>query len=104
MEKMNKINENGSSEIDIPNNIITSKHIVFSWLLLITLTCVSVVLTQLSLDKTLFISSAFLIVFFKGYQITDIFMELRLAPKKWRLLLMSYIIIVPLILGCIYSF
>lgn len=73
-----------------------------SWLLLIILTVVSVYLSKVMETSTLFIVLIFAIVFVKGQQITDIFMELKHAPTKWRMLLLGYVLILPLIIGFIY--
>lgn len=43
-----------------------------------------------------------LTVMIKGQQITDIFMELSHAPTMWRGLFLSYVILLPIILGLIY--
>jgi len=77
---------------------------LLSWLLLIALTFASVYMTYLIDSRPLFISGALVIVFFKGQQIIDIFMELKHAPKRWRLLLLSYVILMPLIIAIIYIF
>lgn len=75
---------------------------VLSWFFLIALTFLSVYITDFIDSKILFIGSAFLIVFIKGQQIIDIFMELKHAPKRWRFLLLSYVILIPLIISIIY--
>jgi len=49
-----------------------------------------------------FIITVFFIVFLKGQQIVDVFMELGEAPKKWRWLLLSYVILLPVIISTIY--
>jgi len=77
---------------------------VVSWLLLVLLTISSVYMANFIESRFLFISSALIIVFVKGQQITDIFMELKHAPKRWRYLLLSYIILIPLIIAIIYLF
>jgi len=84
--------------------IKTSRTSVFSWLLLITLTFISVYITELVDSRSLFISCALFIVFLKGQQIIDVFMELKHAPKRWRLLLLSYVILMPVIITIIYLF
>ena len=75
---------------------------VLSWLFLIALTFLSVYITDFIDSKLLFIGSVLLIVFIKGQQIIDIFMELKHAPKRWRFLLLSYVILIPLIISVIY--
>ncbi len=81
---------------------ITTKHIIVSWLWLLLLTLLSVTLGKLVIHNSLFIIAVLVIVMLKGQQIIDIFMELKYAPKKWRFLLSSYIVIVPLIITSIY--
>lgn len=38
----------------------------------------------------------------KGQQITDIFMELKDAPRMWRGLLLAYVTVLPLTIGLVY--
>ncbi|MCL1050158.1 cytochrome C oxidase subunit IV family protein [Shewanella abyssi] len=38
----------------------------------------------------------------KGWQIVDVYMELKQAPALWRNLLRGYIVLLPLIIGFIY--
>jgi len=80
------------------------KKAILSWLALILLTFTSVYLDLMIKHYEFFICSVLLIVFFKGQQIIDIFMELKEAPKKWRLLMLSYVILLPLIISLIYIF
>jgi len=82
--------------------MITLKQTIISWCLLILLTLVSAYVGQVIENNVLFIVSVLLIVFLKGQQVTDIFMELREAPKMWRMLLLSYVFIVPTIICVIY--
>ncbi len=81
---------------------ITTKHIIASWLWLLLLTFLSVTLGKLALHNSLFIVAILFIVTLKGQQIIDIFMELKFAPNKWRFLVISYIVIVPLLIALIY--
>jgi cytochrome c oxidase subunit IV len=53
-------------------------------------------------SHAVFIFLVLLIIFLKGQQIIDIFMELKHAPKRWRALLMSYVIIIPIVICTIY--
>jgi len=84
-----------------PNNKNT-----LSWLWLVALTVVStyvgIFLELLNTQKSLFIAIVLFIVFLKGQQIIDIFMELEHAPKFWRRLLLAYVILLPIIIGLIY--
>lgn len=78
------------------------KSATISWLCLLLLTCISVYLDNFTENYVLFISAALVIVFIKGQQIVDIFMELNTAPKLWRLLFLSYVFLIPTIIGLIY--
>lgn len=77
---------------------------ILSWLLLMALTFLSVYMVNFISSPPLFISCALIIVFLKGQQIIDIFMELRHAPKRWRLILLSYVVLLPLVIAFIYLF
>lgn len=82
--------------------IISTRQTVLSWFALILLTVISVYIGVVVKNYSLFIFTVLMIVFLKGQQITDVFMELRGAPLKWRLLLLSYVILIPLIISLIY--
>jgi len=88
------------------NFINTNKKNTLSWLWLLVLTVVStyaaLFLSFFNTQKSLFISIVLFIVFLKGQQIIDVFMELKQAPKFWRRLLMAYVILLPIIIGLIY--
>lgn len=73
-----------------------------SWLILIALTIVSASLASIVVNRTVFITIALAIVCLKGHQIVDVFMELKNAPRKWRLLLVSYIVVIPCIIALVY--
>ncbi|WP_440875832.1 cytochrome C oxidase subunit IV family protein [Thalassotalea sp. PLHSN55] len=77
--------------------------ISLSWLWLMVLTVASVLAGSLFDQQGLFLTVVFFIVFLKGQQITDIFMELNHAPRFWRLLLLAYVLVLPLILLFIYT-
>ena len=79
------------------NNLAT-----LSWLLLIVLTIVAVLLASFIDNQSLYIVSALTIVVIKGQQIVDVFMELHNAPRLWRWLLLSYIVLIPFIIAVIY--
>lgn len=78
-----------------------------SWLLLVILTVVStymdIFLKFFNAPTSFFITVVLFIVFVKGQQIVDIFMELKQAPTLWRRLLLGYVILLPIIIGLIYS-
>lgn len=73
-----------------------------TWLLLISLTLISVLIGQLFNQAVIFTITIMLIVIIKGQQIIDVFMGMGNAPKGWRILMLSYTIVVPLII-CIVS-
>ena len=75
----------------------TKNLATLSWLLLI-----AVLLASFIDNRSLYIVSALSIVVIKGQQIVDVFMELHHAPKLWRWLLLSYIILIPFIIAVIY--
>lgn len=81
---------------------MTAKKITVSWILLLVLTCLSVVIGLVLENQVLFVFTALLIVFLKGQQIIDIFMELKYAPTNWRLIILSYVIIIPSVIFLIY--
>ena len=82
--------------------INTNKKSTLSWLCLMVLTIVSTFIGLFIDNKALFIASVLFIVFLKGQQIIDIFMELSHAPTLWRCLLLGYITLLPIIIGFIY--
>jgi hypothetical protein len=86
--------------------MITWKKIAASWFWLIVLTLISVgfglYFQTKALSHTVFIFIVMVIISLKGQQIIDVFMELKHAPKNWRYLLLSYIVIVPMIIASIY--
>jgi len=84
--------------------IFKKKTLLISWLLLMVFTLISVVLGKIALDKQLMIATVLFTVFLKGHQIIDIFMELKYAPHKWRILLLGYVVILPAIIATIYMF
>lgn len=81
---------------------MNNKQIIISWLILIALTLLSVFIGEIVENHTLFILLVLAIVFLKGQQIVDIFMELKTAPRMWRLILLSYVILIPAIITTIY--
>lgn len=97
------MNANIKTNIKVSNPY---KKATLSWLWLLALTILSVYIGQLlelfNTQKSLFISVVLFIVFLKGQQIIDIFMELKQAPKFWRRLLLAYVILLPFIIGTIY--
>lgn len=82
--------------------IHSNKQNIISWLWLMTLTVISTYIGLIFDNKALFIGSALFIVFLKGQQIIDIFMELAQAPKFWRRLLLGYVTVLPMIIALIY--
>jgi cytochrome c oxidase subunit IV len=86
------------------SRVLKIKQLLTSWLLLMFLTLNSVVIGLLNINNRWMILAVLLIVFLKGQQITDVFMELKSAPKRWRLLLLSYVCILPILIAAIYLF
>jgi cytochrome c oxidase subunit IV len=84
------------------NKAINMAAATKSWFLLITLSVIAIYLPAFIDNRSLTIIGALVIVVLKGQQIVDIFMELNNAPKLWRTLFLSYIILVPLIITIIY--
>ncbi|MBA6390105.1 cytochrome C oxidase subunit IV family protein [Colwellia sp. BRX10-3] len=82
--------------------MITIKKITLSWLLLISLTLVSIRISSVIDEPRLLTFIALFIVFLKAQQIIDNFMELKHAPRKWRFILLSYIFFTPGIIFLIY--
>ncbi len=91
---------------NVTNHILSKKKITYSWLWLILLTVLSAynedIFALFTLNKSLFIGCVLFIVFLKGQQIIDVFMELSQAPKLWRNLLLGYVTLLPIIIGLIY--
>lgn len=80
----------------------TTKRALLSWFWLIALTFFSAYLDRFIGHGWIFVITALFVVFLKGQQIIDIFMELKHAPRFWRILLLSYVLVIPLILTLIY--
>lgn len=80
-------------------SIITNIHI--STIVLILLTFMSIWLAQSTMQQNVLVILVTLSVVVKGQLIVDTFMELYQAPNKWRYLLLSYVVLVPLILAII---
>ena len=88
------------------SNTRTIKKDTLSWLYLLALTVLSAYLDEFfnffTDNRPAFILCALFIVFLKGQQIIDIFMELAEAPKLWRRLLLGYVTLLPIIIAIIY--
>jgi hypothetical protein len=82
--------------------MITTKQTIISWLFLIILTLASVYAGKVIENDVMFIVCVLFIVFLKGQQIIDVFMELREAPIMWRIILLSYVLIIPGVICAIY--
>ena len=84
----------------------SNKKSTLSWLWLMALTIISTyvgtIINLFNAQYNLFILTVLFIVFLKGQQIIDVFMELKQAPKLWRVLLLAYVLLLPLIIGLIY--
>ena len=80
----------------------SNKKNTLSWVWLMTLTVISTYISLVIDNKALFIFTVLFIVFLKGQQIIDVFMELAQAPKFWRRLLLGYVTVLPIIIAIIY--
>ncbi len=89
-------------EIVQKNKAINMTAATKGWFLLITLSIIAVYLPEFVDSRSVTIMGALVIVALKGQQVVDIFMELNNAPKLWRVLFLSYIVLVPLIITVIY--
>ena len=81
------------------NRLINNVH--FSAIILIVLTLISTLLAQSNYQTSIVAILVTLSVVIKGQQIVDVFMELKRVQAKWRWLLLSYAILVPLVLAII---
>lgn len=72
-----------------------------SWLLLISMTLISVAFSEWVKNPAVMTLAVILAVIIKGRSIVDIFMELKTAPVVWRQLLLSYVIVVPATVGAV---
>jgi len=84
---------------DIVKLYLNNEHSALVLLILLTLASTLLSLLDQQIMSVTFIVT--LTVIIKGQQIVDIFMEFHQAPSKWRYLLLSYVILVPLILAII---
>jgi cytochrome c oxidase subunit IV len=85
-------------------NAYKKSTISWIWLLALTVlsTYVGAFLELFNVQEGLFVFIVLFIVFLKGQQIIDVFMELEHAPSLWRRLLLGYVILLPVIIGLIY--
>ncbi|WP_286266861.1 cytochrome C oxidase subunit IV family protein [Thalassotalea atypica] len=82
--------------------MLTTTKISLSWSWLIILTLVSVGLGRFLEEPAIFVLSVLFIVFLKGQQIVDKFMELEHAPRIWRVAFLCYVFILPGVISLIY--
>lgn len=81
-----------------------SLKITLSWLSLITLTLLSAFLGEDMYNSSWLIAILMVILVLKGQQVVDVFMGLGGAPKRWRAIMLSYVLVLPGLIGAIYSF
>jgi len=91
---MNIINKNWPSS--------TFPTLTLSWILLLLLTLAAAILSQLNIASNSLILLALSITVFKSQIVVDIFMGLKNAERRWRILMLSYVIIIPFIMMLIY--
>ena len=82
---------------------ITTRNATATWILLIALTILSVFLGRDLNSSIWLITVATLIIAVKGFQIVEIFMGLKFAPHYWRSLFVTYVVVIPLLIGVIYG-
>jgi hypothetical protein len=82
---------------------ITTRKATATWVLLIALTVLSVFVGRDISSSIWLITVATMIIAVKGFQIVEIFMGLKFAPPHWRSLFVTYVIVIPTIIGIIYS-
>ena len=70
-------------------------------LLLLVLTLLSLGLSRYFPHSWWLTVTLVLLTVIKGQQITDVFMELKHAPVNWRLWLLGYVVLLPILLGAI---
>ena len=83
------------------NSLLAS--LTFNWVVLLLLTLAAVVLSQQSMLPQTLIFFALMITVFKSQIVVDRFMGLRDIDIRWRVLMLSYIIVIPAIIMLIYS-
>lgn len=84
------------------SNSGTIKTLTISWVLLLFLTLTALILSQLNIGPSLLVTLVLVVTVFKSQIVIDIFMGLKKVDYRWRRLMLSYIVIVPAILGSIY--
>jgi hypothetical protein len=87
------------------NKLLTEsslKALSISWALLLLLTLVAVVLSQLSIASNSLILLALGITIVKSKLVVDIFMGLKTVDIRWRAIMLSYIVTIPVIIMIIY--
>ena len=82
--------------------MLVSIKITLSWFWLIILTLLSVGLGYWLKEPTMFVLVALFIVFLKGQQIVDKFMDLEHAPRLWRGKFLCYVFILPSVISLVY--
>jgi hypothetical protein len=78
------------------------KVLTFSWVILLLLTLTAAILSLLNISSNGLVFLALSITVIKSQFVVDIFMGLKKVDYRWRYLMLSYIAIIPLIMGSIY--
>ena len=87
------------------NRLLTEpslKSLSISWALLLLLTLAAVVLSQLNIAANTLILLALGITMVKSKLVVDIFMGLKTVDIRWRAIMLSYIVTIPVIITTIY--
>jgi hypothetical protein len=76
--------------------------LTLSWILLLSLTLAAAILSQQDIASHSLILLALSITVFKSQIVVDIFMGLKNAERGWRILMLSYVVIIPFIMMLTY--
>mgnify|MGYP003625094837 FL=1 len=76
--------------------------LTLNWVLLLLLTLIAVMLSQLNMASNILIMLALAITVIKSQIVVDRFMGLKDIEFRWRALMLAYIVIIPAIIVIIY--
>lgn len=74
----------------------------YLYLMVLTLASALLGVIDINLTSSIMLGGILMLSTLKGILIVDIFMELKHAPKFWRKLFLSYVLLVPSIIFFIY--
>ncbi len=88
--------------MNIPKDKLEFFSLSVSWILLLLLTVIAIIFSQIQLAASTLIILALVITVIKSHLIVDIYMGLKVVDNRWRGLMLAYIVLIPLIMGLIY--